>query len=54
METFIKKINKFLNNDESDIELISEPKIDGISATLIYERKACKRSFGDSGSWRLF
>ena len=26
MEIFIKKINNFLNNDESDIEFISEPK----------------------------
>ena len=37
MEVFIKKINNFLNN-KKNIELISEPKIDGISATLIYEK----------------
>ena len=53
METFIKKINNFLNNDESDIELISEPKIDGISATLIYEKgklvKGLSRGDGEVG-----
>ena len=27
-----------LNIDKKDIELFSEPKIDGISATLIYEK----------------
>ena len=37
MEDFKKKINNFLNNKNMDIELFSEPKIDGISATLIYE-----------------
>ena len=34
---FIKKIKNFLNFKEEKIEIISEPKIDGISATLIYE-----------------
>ena len=38
MKTFIKKINNFLNTDQNNIELISEPKIDGISATLVYEK----------------
>ena len=38
MEAFQKKINNFLNSDKKNIELISEPKIDGISATLIYEK----------------
>jgi len=33
---FKKKINNFLNN-KSEIQLSSEPKIDGISATLRYE-----------------
>ena len=37
MKEFLSKIKNFLNNKELDIELISEPKIDGISATLIYE-----------------
>ena len=38
MEDFIKKINNFLNLDNKDLELFAEPKIDGISATLIYEK----------------
>ena len=36
MEDFLKKLKNFLNFN-SNIELFSEPKIDGISATLIYE-----------------
>ena len=36
MEDFIKKVNNFLNISDKNIELISEPKIDGISASLIY------------------
>ena len=36
MLDFRKKINNFLNN-KSEIQLSSEPKIDGISATLRYE-----------------
>ena len=36
MIDFKKKINNFLNN-KSEIQLSSEPKIDGISATLRYE-----------------
>ena len=38
MEEFIKKINNFLNLNNPKLELVSEPKIDGISATLIYEK----------------
>ena len=38
MVEFQKKINNFLNLKEKFIELISEPKIDGISATLIYKK----------------
>ena len=38
MEDFIKKINNFLNSNDINIELTCEPKIDGISATLIYEK----------------
>jgi DNA ligase (NAD+) len=37
MEDFLKKINNFLNERNDNIELFSEPKIDGISATLIYK-----------------
>ena len=37
MVDFIKKINNFLNSKNEQIEIFSEPKIDGISATLIYE-----------------
>ncbi len=35
---FIKKINNFLNLNDQNIELISEPKIDGISASLVYKK----------------
>ena len=38
IENFIKKIKNFLKNDTDDLELFAEPKIDGISATLIYEK----------------
>tara|TARA_Y100001958_G_C21238627_1_gene565711 strand:- start:259 stop:2292 length:2034 start_codon:yes stop_codon:yes gene_type:complete len=38
MDDFIKKINNFLNIKKKDIELFSEPKIDGISGTLIYKK----------------
>jgi len=37
MKNFLSKIKNFLNNKDINIELTSEPKIDGISATLIYE-----------------
>ena len=37
MADFLKKVKNFLNLKNLDYELISEPKIDGISATLIYE-----------------
>ena len=37
MGDFLKKIKNFLNLQNDTIELFSEPKIDGISATLIYE-----------------
>ena len=39
MIDFIKKVNNFLNINDTNIELISEPKIDGISASLIYEKR---------------
>ena len=38
MYDFFKKIRNFLKLKNDKIELISEPKIDGISATLIYEK----------------
>ncbi len=37
MQDFINKISNFLNIKDKNIEFSSEPKIDGISATLIYE-----------------
>ena len=37
MQDFQKKINNFLNIENREIEFFCEPKIDGISATLIYE-----------------
>ena len=37
MIDFLKKVNNFLNIKSKTIELYSEPKIDGISATLIYQ-----------------
>ena len=53
MEDFFKKINNFLNLKQDNIELISEPKIDGISATLIYEKgiliKGLSRGDGYTG-----
>ena len=35
---FFSSINNFLNLKDPNLELISEPKIDGISATLIYKK----------------
>ena len=37
MKDFLSKITKFLNNENLNIELSSEPKIDGISASLTYK-----------------
>ena len=37
MKDFLKKIKKFLNLKNEQLEIFCEPKIDGISATLIYE-----------------
>ena len=37
MKDFVSKINNFLNKKGVNIKLSSEPKIDGISMTLIYE-----------------
>ena len=53
MRDFLKKINNFLNINEKNIELYSEPKIDGISATLVYEKglltKGLSRGDGTTG-----
>ncbi len=53
MNDFIKKINNFLSLNEKKIELFSEPKIDGISATLIYKNgvliKGLSRGDGSTG-----
>ncbi len=38
MSDFLKKINNFLNQNDKKLTLFCEPKIDGISATLIYEK----------------
>tara|TARA_X000000950_G_scaffold152421_1_gene187454 strand:+ start:2149 stop:4182 length:2034 start_codon:yes stop_codon:yes gene_type:complete len=38
MLDFKKKINNFLKFDGTNFELFAEPKIDGISASLIYEK----------------
>ncbi len=37
MQDFLSKVKNFLNLKNQNLELVSEPKIDGISATLIYE-----------------
>ena len=37
MKDFLSKISNFLNNKDLNIEFSSEPKIDGISASLTYE-----------------
>ena len=53
MNDFLKKINNFLNTNNLDIELSAEPKIDGISASLIYENgllvKGLSRGDGITG-----
>ena len=53
MQDFLKKINNFLNKKNENIKLFSEPKIDGISATLIYEKgnliKGLSRGDGVTG-----
>ena len=43
MKDFISKISNFLNIKDENIEFSSEPKIDGISATLIYENGFLKQ-----------
>ena len=43
MEDFLSKIKNFLNDKNMDIQLSSEPKIDGISASLTYENGTLKK-----------
>ncbi|OUX54345.1 MAG: DNA ligase (NAD(+)) LigA [Pelagibacteraceae bacterium TMED287] len=53
MEDFLNKVNNFLNRKDFKVELSSEPKIDGISASLIYEKgiltKGLSRGDGITG-----
>ena len=53
MIDFLKKVNNFLNLNKKEIELFAEPKIDGISATLVYENglltKGLSRGDGTTG-----
>jgi len=53
MSDFLSKINNFLNIKNLNIELLSEPKIDGISASLTYENglltKGLSRGDGTTG-----
>ena len=53
MKDFLSKINNFFNNKGENVELSSEPKIDGISASLIYENgelvKGLSRGDGVTG-----
>ena len=43
MNEFIIKVNNFLNSKDKNIEMSSEPKIDGISATLVYEKRSSQK-----------
>ena len=43
MKDFVSKIGNFLNVKNKDFDLHSEPKIDGISASLIYENGILKK-----------
>ena len=43
MKDFVKKVNNFLNLNNEELELFAEPKIDGISASLIYEKGSLTR-----------
>ena len=53
MKDFISKVLNFLNKTEKAIELSSEPKIDGISTSLVYENgllvKGLSRGDGITG-----
>jgi len=43
MNDFLNKIGNFLNNKNINFELLTEPKIDGISASLTYEKGLLKK-----------
>ena len=45
MHEFIKRINNYLSFKDKQISLFCEPKIDGISATLIYENGILIRGY---------
>ena len=53
MKEFLSKISNFLNSKDTNVELCSEPKIDGISASLTYEKgvlvKGISRGDGVTG-----
>ncbi len=53
MKEFLSKISNFLNSKDTNVELCSEPKIDGISASLTYENgvlvKGISRGDGVTG-----
>ena len=53
IEDFINRIKKFLNINNEEIEFICEPKIDGLSISLIYEKgnltSAITRGDGEFG-----
>ena len=53
MKDFLKRIDNFLNFKNNQFELFCEPKIDGISATLIYEKgvltRGLSRGDGETG-----
>ena len=53
MRDFIKKIENFLNLKNQKIDFFCEPKIDGISATLVYENgvlcRGLSRGDGETG-----
>ena len=53
IEDLIKKINNFLNNKKINLTFSLEPKIDGISASLTYEKgilvRGLSRGDGDTG-----
>ena len=53
MKDFLKKIKNFLSLTSEQIELFYEPKIDGISATLVYQDgiliRGLSRGDGETG-----
>ncbi len=53
MKDFLKKVGNFLKITDKNLQLFCEPKIDGISATLIYENgiliRGLSRGDGETG-----